>query len=372
MRAASSAAQRVIVAQKRAKQFHPETWNPCTSLSHLSFLESSSVTTKTRDDYVRHVREMVEWCRLNRFDWETEEELDLLVVTYFDEFFWHGVSGSEGSRILAALKFVMPHVSRGGLWHLPRTHRALTSWLKHSPPKQRLPLPWIGLCAILGYLCHHQQFVVALILLVQFRSYVRPGMCDRLKVKQLIPPTAAAGQAFQHWGLILSPQEDGTPGKTGTFDDAVLLDSEPWLDPFFRLLIRGRKSEDPLWPANAVQVLHWFNRAIDELGLNVLQPCRCSLRHGGASDDILTKRRTLLEVKRRGQWRTDQSLRRYGKETKVLSELQKVPSSVVKFGRHISDHLSEVFLGEKSLPPPAVGPEPRPKGRKRKVSPPRL
>ena len=57
----------------------------------------------------------------------------------------------------------------------------------------------------------------------------------KLRVKQLVPPQPMAGQAYQEWGLLLNPVEDRTPGKTGLLDEAILLDSEPWLHPFSSL-----------------------------------------------------------------------------------------------------------------------------------------
>ena len=50
------------------------------------------------------------------------------------------------------------------------------------------------------------------------------------------------------------------------------------------------------------------------------------LRHGGAADDLLTKTREYAAVKDRGRWRTDASVRRYGKVGKIQALLNKMPS----------------------------------------------
>ena len=118
-----------------------------------------------------------------------------------------------------------------------------------------MPLPCLALTAILGFLCCHGDFVVALNLLVQFRSYLRPGACDVLRVSQLIAPTLAAGIGFQTWGLLLNPIEDKVPGKTGIFDSAVMLDTDMWLEPFYRLLIGQRHPFDLLWPARPALIV---------------------------------------------------------------------------------------------------------------------
>eukprot|EP00973_Karenia_brevis_P038145 5259176-Karenia_brevis.AAC.1 len=78
-----------------------------------------------------------------------------------------------------------------------------------------------------------------------------------------------------------------------------------------------------LWPVDSGQVITTFQAACNQLGLDALQPTRYSLRHGGASEDLYTKSRTIAEVMKRGQWRADSSLRRYAKEGRLLAELKK-------------------------------------------------
>eukprot|EP00973_Karenia_brevis_P041153 5693182-Karenia_brevis.AAC.1 len=85
----------------------------------------------------------------------------------------------------------------------------------------RVPFPLIALCAVLGWLMHREEFVIATNLLFQFATYLRPGSCDRLKVKHLVAPTPQAGQGYNSWTLLLSPLEDGTPGKTGVYDETI-------------------------------------------------------------------------------------------------------------------------------------------------------
>lgn len=83
------------------------------------------------------------------------------------------VRPADGSKLLAAMKFIFPARSRLGHWSLPRSHRALSSWSKLQPGRQRLPLLWVVLFAMLGWLCQQGQHVVALNLLFQFRTYLR-------------------------------------------------------------------------------------------------------------------------------------------------------------------------------------------------------
>ena len=79
------------------------------------------------------------------------------------------------------------------------------------------------------------------------------------------------------------------------------------------------------------------------------------MRHGGVSHDLMHRLRTVDEAKRRGRWRTDTSLRRYGKETRILSELRKVDARVLAFGELVAHHLADLLAGRMApLPVPFV------------------
>jgi len=338
----------------------------------LSFLEQTAVKTATSRDYRLRVMSFCKWCLDHNLSWRSAEELDAVLTMHFDELFFRGEPADHGSKLLAALKHFESRLSRLGALGLPRAGRALGSWVKAAPSLQRLPFPWIALCAVLGFLVERGRLASALHLLVAFRSYLRPGASDQLRVKQLVPPQPMAGQAYQAWGLLLNPTEDRTPGKTGLLDEAILLDSEPWLHPFFVALTVRRDPEEFLWPVRGAELVEEFLLACTSLGLSHLRPCRYALRHGGASDDLLTRRREHLAVKRRGGWATDASLKRYGKETRLLKEIGRIPPAVLAYGSLASANLPGVLHRTFLLPPaPRPGlPDPAPlappaRGRKR-------
>eukprot|EP00973_Karenia_brevis_P034263 4726174-Karenia_brevis.AAC.1 len=76
-----------------------------------------------------------------------------------------------------------------------------------------------------------------------------------------------------------------------------------------------------------------------------------SLRHGGASEDLLRGRRRLQEVMRRGRWQSESSLRRYSKEGLLAQELAKVPASTLSYGVAVDASLESIFLRNGRLPP---------------------
>ena len=280
----------------------------------------------------------------------------MLLASFMDRLFFEGREAAEGSKLLAAMKCFLPETSRLGTETLPRSARCVASWLKAAPGLQRLPIPKVILLAIIGSTLRRGALWCAVAFFVQFMTYLRPGVCDALKVKQLIPPQPAAGPQYQLWGLLLNPTEDGVPGKTGLWDQTVLWDNHLWMNEVFARLVGGRHGDSPLWPVQAGAVTSEFMLSCEELSLHSIRPCRYGLRHGGASEDILTKARELEAVKRRGHWKSDSSLKRYGKETRLLAEIQKVSPTVIAYGRLIGSMLPDLFLGRSGAPaPPSRG-----------------
>lgn len=132
-------------------------------------------------------------------------------------------------------------------------------------------------------------------------------------MKMVIKPSHVSGPSYRSWGLLLAPREDQVPGKTGLHDEAVIFDTDPDVLPTLARLVAGRAGHEKLWPMSPKEDIETFNKCAKRLGLDRLGVARYSLRHGGASDDILTKRRGLKDAMKCGRWRTDQSLRRYAK-----------------------------------------------------------
>ena len=111
-----------------------------------------------------------------------------------------------------------------------------------------------------------------------------------------------------------------------------------------------------LWPHSGEQITTEFNEAAARLQLQDIRPCRYGTRHGGASEDLRRKLRTHLEVKRRGRWADDRSLRRYGKETKLQQELSKIDGTVITFGMQMEPLLLPLLHQSVALPTPPVLP----------------
>ena len=76
-------------------------------------------------------------------------------------------------------------------------------------------------------------------------------------------------------------------------------------------------------------------------------------RHGGAAHDLNARTRARDAVKARGRWRTECSLRRYGKIGKVQALLRNLPAEALRYCEASTRVLDEVIAGRRCpLRPP--------------------
>ncbi len=141
------------------------------------------------------------------------------------------------------------------------------------------------------------------------------------------------------------------PTKTGMHDESVTLDFMDWAFPLWTVLVDGRSPSEPLFNFTLGQLSASFAEAVDVCRVTALRPCLYSLRHGGASEDFLRRRRTLEEVKGRGRWRTEKSVRRYTKEAKLISELHWIDPKIIVHGEFIEARIQALFLYPDTVEP---------------------
>ena len=309
----------------------------------MTYLESRSVRPATLKDYQLRMSRFRNWCSLYHLPLDSPAQVDLALVEYLQDLFSKGRGKDDGIRTHAALRFFMPHLGKPSSGSLPRTVRALKGWSLAAPGQQRLPLPIEVLGAIMGVLCNRNLHQLALRLFLQFVTYMRPGECSNLLVKQLVPPQSTMGGRFDQFAILLHPLEDQTPGKTGVFDASVVVDSDHWLNPILLQLVASRSPDEQLWEHPHGTLVDEFAAAQEFLKLGHLNSCLYTLRHGGATHDIMTRRRSMLEVKQRGRWGSDQSLKRYVKLARLQTELSKVPLETREYGLRILRELPTIL-----------------------------
>ena len=109
---------------------------------------------------------------------------------------------------------------------------SLKGWQKQAPALSRFPIPMPVVFAIIGELCLMPGLgpIAALMMLLQFMCYLRPGEFADMGPEDLVQGLRSI-DPFKNWGLIIQPQEVGHPTETGESDKSLLLGVEgyEWL-----------------------------------------------------------------------------------------------------------------------------------------------
>ena len=126
---------------------------------------------------------------------------------------------------------------------------------------------------------------------------------------------------MQRVALIINPGYMGRHSKTGELDESLHV-SRAWIGSC--LLQHRRRRQTDLWTFDLAQMRRRFLLVVAALGLSHLKLVLYCARHSGASIDRLEGRLPLNEVRGRGRWRTESSVRRYEKRAMV----QKVAASL--------------------------------------------
>ena len=309
-----------------------------------TFLERNAVGLVTRPQYDSLMGELTSFGKLFQVDFtqttpvdQDVEKIDECLVEFADQAFFEDQPSSYGDRIAAALYDWWPAFGKRGCLSLPRFGRARQGWGRLAPGTTRDGLPWLSLCLSLNYLKGLGHKEVCLALLTMFVCYFRPSELLSLEVQDLVKPT----RSIPHFALLLHPQERGVSSKTGEWDDGLSLSNRfcPALGQLLSRWAQKRPTGSPMFAMDYRHLRQIFMQGMEELGLGV--PSLYRLRHGGASSDYAMGHRPLLEIKRRGRWRADSSLRRYEKSTRAqavegrLSKEQQSRATVVALELHL-------------------------------------
>jgi len=136
------------------------------------------------------------------------------------------------------------------------------------------------------------------------------------------------------------------PGKTGEFDTSISLDlpRHQLLFPALRRLTATLRENDHVFPFDYPTLLRAWNGSLSALMLSHLRLSPYCLRHGGASEDRASSSRPLLEVQKRGGWRTFESVRRYEKHARHGLLLHRVPPALLREAAAREPELSRLLL----------------------------
>ena len=270
----------------------------------------------------------------------------IAMLDFLDCMFLDGCSHSDGSKLLASVEHLVPTVKEGA-YMIQRVKRALRGWDKRAPAASRLPPPVWLVMAFIGDLIYLGCWIRALCVLTHSLTYLRPGELIDLDFGQLIAPHESfPGSTL--WVILLHPV-GGVGSKVGEHDESLILDTPGY--EFIGNHLQRLKDRRPilLWEWNLAE----YNAALDNFSkaakVEAFNLVPYSMRHAGASHDVLAKVRSIAEVKLRGRWRSDSSLQRYSKPAQSQQMAHELAPEVAAFGKLTQESLDKWLSG--AVPP---------------------
>lgn len=184
-----------------------------------------------------------------------------------------------------------------------------------------------------------------------FHLYLRPGELCRARWCHWSRPHGPRLGGNKGWTLALHLREEGTSSKVGEFDESVTIDQSKMM--FLNRYIGRRYSEkkkrgqlDELVVEAQTEKYKSFSAAFHDVAKQLGLPQGAvvhQLRHSGPSVDRAMQRRPLQEVKRRGRWAADRSVKRYEKSGLVDRQLSALAPSVLAFCEEALLKVPEAF-----------------------------
>lgn len=293
-------------------------------------LRAQKVSQQTLNRYLTSIHEFERWVAGKKVKLTTSN-LDrqvTLFLTHLQEDLDSEVSA--GTYLVYGLQLLRCTGNKSDF--LTESKEALKGWRKRRPGNMRLPVPEEFVYDLATLALDQNRVDLAMLLTVQMDAYLRPSEALDLTKAHLARPN---GRRYPLWGLVVAPADLGDQTKTGTSDDSVLLGDtthNKWLGPAFTTFVNS--VPDSLFGSiNLASYEKWLQSACQQLQYKTTCVMPHVLRHTGASNDVYHKRRSLLDVQRRGRWKAKSSVSRYEKHALLVQRWGQA-----SVGRHADSH----------------------------------
>ena len=304
-----------------------------------SYLARSTVAEKTAAAYISAVLAFEFFCRRACESLATLRLVDGAMEKYFTHCFFDGAGPAHGRNVLYGWLHLKTDENNNKGQRLPKASRALRGWNKRCRGHVRDPLPWCFVCLIAEFFLQTGKVLLALAVLLQVDTYLRPSELLAVTLGSFSPPTPLAGRDYDDaWTLVIAPAYLDVCTKTGLVDCSVLIGDK--IRQFllkalvaFGLDRKGRRDCTlkknryvKLFPFSLSTYEKEVANAGEELKLKAagIEVMPHVLRHTGPSHDRYVGARSAEEVRRRGQWVALGSCARYEKHAKLLRVLNMV------------------------------------------------
>ena len=178
-------------------------------------------------------------------------------------------------------------------------------------------------------------------------TYHRPGGPLTIQRRDLVRPVHGGAD---DWAVILFPGSREATRKNQLQDEGISLANKlyPWLPKVISSIAAGAPGSK-LFPRSYPELVAEFNRTRERLQLKSLVLYKCW--HSGASLDLQGRHRDHLELKKRGGWQCDSSLKPCENAARLnLSASQLTPWQAACFKR-ADEQLEALFFGRVAAQP---------------------
>ena len=309
----------------------------------LSVLERVAVTKNVDRNYLALVEKLESHLAELGVDVDTSDDqtIDKEIVKYMNKLWLKGVKAHTGNHLLAGWIHKFAEFSKAGRRSIPRSWRALKGWRRLTPTRSRKAFPLGVWAAVAFVMVRRGRRRMAIFVLMLVSTYARPSSLLCMMKAGLTRPTAGA---TAHWTLLMHPEEELVPSKTGEFDLSVVLDSQwmkTWISPVCEglLLTEG----DELWDFKYDSVAAEMRQISAVLGTEITL---YQARHSGPSIDRALQLRPMTDVKKRGNWRSWKSVGRYEKSARLAVSMKKLTPEIKTFAAECERHLGAFMSGQ--------------------------
>ena len=280
-----------------------------------------SVSKPTLSKYNDALRLFLRWCRSGDRDAFTYDELDRLLLIFFDSEFLK--LPTRGNRqfcvnVRSAVLLYLPNAKS----HLNASQRALVGWDRAVPSNQTPPMP-LCVCMHLALdMARCGDFECSLIVLLCFFGYLRISECLNLLWEDITFP---------------APQQPGgvrlRQTKTGK-NQSVLIHRPFIWDIFRRFQSRFQRGSASPFSLTRQQFSGKLHHHLVSLGLTGLGLTTHSMRHGGATYDFM-QGVPVADIIEKGRWKSQLSASRYLQCGQSLLLSQHIPNNIFTHGNNL-------------------------------------
>ena len=293
-------------------------------------LLTHSIADATATQWIPKVKEFLQSCKQRGLTFSSVEEVDMALADCFDHMCYAERRGASfGTVLLFGLLCLAPEWSGS----LPLARRSLRSWRKLMTSMEGGPIAEEAVFCIAEHMFEHGHIHEGCWVLIQYDTYGREQDMDQLRGEDVHVDDRSVA-------LVFGEASRGESVKTGIYQ-GVVIGRGPVAD-----LARGLKmlsGGEKLMPVNINKFRKLWHSTCSSLKLDHTGPLH-TLRHAGPSEDISRDRIGLEGARRRGRWKSMDSVQRYSKTFAVTKYRSRMPAALITRGHRFGENLRSSLL----------------------------